>query len=81
MAVNKRDIDTLHGRLTALEALMVMVLSYRGPDALRLAIEDLDNRAKVTPGEAKELNALKTRLERALASLEQETTQIAARPS
>jgi len=72
MAASKRDIDTLHGRLTALEALMVMVLSYRGPDALRLAIEDLDNRAKVTPGEAKELNALKTRLEEALASLERE---------
>ena len=40
MSAEKQDIEILHGRLTALEAVMVMVLSYRRPDALRQAIRD-----------------------------------------
>ena len=70
MIASNQEIANLHGRLTALEALMVMVLSYRGPDALRRAIEGLDNQPADTPEEVAELDALKTRLNSALASLE-----------
>jgi len=41
LTAEKQDIDILHGRLTALEAVMVMVQSYRGPDVLRQAIRDI----------------------------------------
>ena len=41
MTAEKQNIDILHGRLTALEGVMVMVLSYCGPDVLRQAIRDI----------------------------------------
>lgn len=72
--MKKRDLDALHGRLTALEALMVMVLSYRGSDALRQAIGGIARQPAKTVAEINELRALKTRLESALASLEKEET-------
>ena len=54
-----------------IEALLVMVLSHRGPDALRGAIEDIRERAKVTPPEdAKELVTLAARLNAALVAVE-----------
>ena len=72
MTVNKQTIDVLHGRLTALKALMIMVPSYRGPDALHQAIEGIDKRTAETPADARELAALKMRLESVLASLERD---------
>ena len=72
-AASKQEIVNLHGRLTALEALMVMVLSYRGPDALRQAIDGLDTQPTETPADAKEVAALKARLQSALASLERDS--------
>ncbi|MCY4404827.1 MAG: hypothetical protein OXC15_00545 [Rhodospirillaceae bacterium] len=70
--MNKQTIDVLHGRLTALEALMFMVPSYRGPHALHRAIEGIDKRPAETPADARELAALKMRLESVLASLERD---------
>lgn len=72
-AVSRKDLDTLHGRLTALEALMVMVLSYRGPDALRQAIDGLGKQPVKSAAEINEFRALKTRLKSALASAEDES--------
>ena len=72
MTVNKQIIDVLHGRLTALEALMFIVPSYRGPHVLHQAIEGLDTQPAETPADARELAALKMRLEAALASLERD---------
>ena len=71
-AVSKQGIENLHGRLTALETLMVMVLSYSGPDALRQAIEGLNTQPTETPADAKEVAALKMRLKSTLASVERD---------
>ena len=68
--MDRKELDALHGRLTALEALMVMVLSYRGSDALRQAIADVGKQPAKTRADAKELAALKTRLKSAMASIE-----------
>ena len=72
MAVSKREVETLHGRLTALEALMIMVPSDSGPDALHQAIKGIDKQFAETPADARELGALKMRFEAALASLERD---------
>lgn len=72
VAASKRELATLHGRLTALEALMVMVLSYRGPDALRQAIDGIGKQPVKSAAEINEFRALKTRLETALASAERD---------
>ena len=72
MTVNKQSIDVLHGRLTALEALMFMVPSDSGPAALHQAIEGIDKQSAETPADARELAALKMRHESVLASLERD---------
>ena len=50
MAVSKREVETPHGRLTALEALMIMVPSDSGPDALHQAIKGIDKQFRRDAG-------------------------------